>query len=56
MAPAQQRLGTDHGMVGKTDLRLEIELELVFGEGAPQLETEAAPRLRLGAQHRHEEA
>jgi len=48
----QQRFGSDHGIVGKTDLRLEIDLEFVLGKGAPELETEAAPRLRLGPQHR----
>ena len=56
MPPAQQRLGADHGFVGEPDLRLEVQLELVLGEGAPQLEIEAAPRLRLRAQHRQEEA
>ena len=56
MPPAQQRLGADHRFVREPDLRLEIELEFVLREGAPQFEIEAAPRLCLRAQHRQEEA
>ena len=56
MPPAQQRFGADHGLVGEPDLRLEVELELVLRERAPQLGIEAAPRLRLRAQDRQEEA
>ena len=50
MPPAQQGFRSDDRIVGKPDLRLEIELELVLGKGAPQLDPEAAPRLRLRAQ------
>ena len=56
MPPADQRLGADHRVVGQPHLRLEIELEFVFREGAPQFEIEAAARLRLRAQHRQVEA
>ena len=56
MAPAKQRLGADHGAVGQPYLRLEIQLELVLRMRAAQIEIEAAPRLRLCAQHRQEEA
>ena len=55
MSPAQQRLGAHHGIVGEPDLRLVVQLELVLGEGAPQLHAEPAPRLRPRPQHRQEE-
>ena len=38
MPPAQQGFGADHGLVGEPDLRLEVEVELVLGEGASELE------------------
>ena len=56
MTPAHQRLGADHRSVRETDLRLVVQLELVLGIGAPQLDIEASARLRLRAQHRQEEA
>src|SRR5215510_15812292 len=56
MPPTQQRLRTDHRRVREPNLRLETKLELVLGEGPSQIDVEAAPRLRLRAQDRHEKA
>src|SRR5262249_7283275 len=52
---AQQRFRADHRIVRQANLGLEVELELVLREGAPELEVEAPPRLRLRAQDRQEE-
>ena len=56
MMPAQQRLGADYRAVDQPDLGLEIQLEFVLGEGAPQIEIEPAAGLRLRSQHRQEKA
>jgi len=56
MPPPQQRLGADDRFIAEPDLRLEIELELVLGESASELEVETAPRLSLRPKHGKEEA
>ena len=47
MAPAKERLGTDHSLVLEADYWLEVKLKLVFCERPPQLDKEPATCLRL---------
>ena len=54
MSPAQQGFHPDDRVVRKPDLGLEIELELVLGKCATQLDVQPAARLRLRAQNGHE--
>ena len=47
MAPAQKGFRSDHRVVCQADLGLEIQFELVLGEGSPQRDIQSAARLRL---------
>src|SRR5215471_10955820 len=56
MPPADKRLGADDRFVRQPHLRLEVKFELVMLEGMTELQLQTAPGMRLGAQHRLEEA